>query len=47
MSPESETLELLTAVDPCGKNVEDWMVELETAMRDTVRDHMKRAIEVS
>ncbi|KAG5177491.1 dynein heavy chain and region D6 of dynein motor-domain-containing protein [Tribonema minus] len=45
VSPEQETLPLAHEVNPCGKNVEDWLLELEAAMRDAVRDHMQRSIE--
>lgn len=37
VSPEGESLELLQKIDPKGKNVEAWMLELEDQMRFTVR----------
>lgn len=37
VSPEGESLELMEKIDPKGKNVEAWMLELEEKMRLTVR----------
>lgn len=37
VSPEGESLELIEVIDPKGKNVEAWMLELEGKMRLTVR----------
>lgn len=40
VSPEGESLELMEEIDPKGKNVEAWMLELEEKMRLTVRKWM-------
>jgi dynein heavy chain len=45
ISPEDEEVKLSTIVNPVNKNVEHWMLELEAAMRISVRDMMKAAIE--
>lgn len=44
LSPEGEELILTSAINPLGKNVENWMLELEAMMRTSVRDVMSQAI---
>ncbi|TYZ63897.1 hypothetical protein PybrP1_001177 [[Pythium] brassicae (nom. inval.)] len=43
-SAEGETVQFAARVDPTGKNVEHWMMEVETMMKISVRDAMERAI---
>ena len=45
ISPEGEEVILLRKVNPVGKNVEHWMLELEGMMRTSVREVMRQAIE--
>jgi dynein heavy chain, axonemal len=45
ISPEQEEVKLSEMIDPVEKNVEDWMLELEDAMRVCIRDVMEAAIE--
>eukprot|EP01041_Mallomonas_annulata_P000832 gene832-1621_t len=45
ISPEGEEVTLTRKIDPVGKNVENWMLELEGLMRISIRDVMKAAIE--
>lgn len=40
MSAEKEQIQLLQAIDPKDKKVEDWIGEVEQMMFDTVRDVM-------
>jgi dynein heavy chain len=44
ISPEGEEVVLFDIINPVGKKVEDWMLELEKMMRISIRDVMKRAI---
>ena len=44
ISPEGEEVMLIELIDPVGKGVEQWMLELEEMMRLSVRDVMKNAI---
>eukprot|EP00968_Pinguiococcus_pyrenoidosus_P023959 scaffold4124_cov252-Pinguiococcus_pyrenoidosus.AAC.6 len=44
ISPEGEQIALTKPVDPNGKNVEHWMLELEAAMRESCRDVMEAAV---
>jgi len=43
-SSENEVVRFVGDVDPKGKNIEDWMVEINVAMCGAVRDHMIRAV---
>ena len=43
-SSEGEVVPFVTDIDPKGKNIEVWMVELNLAMCAAVRDHMIRAV---
>ena len=43
-SSENEVVEFVDTVNPVGKNIEDWMVEINVAMCKGIRDHMLRAI---
>lgn len=45
ISPENEEVMVSSVIDPVGKNVEHWMLELEAMMRITIRDVMEMAIE--
>ena len=45
ISPENEKVPLSQIVDPVGKNVENWLLELESSMRLSVKEVMRRAIE--
>jgi dynein heavy chain len=45
ISPEGEEIMLTKIIDPVGKNVENWMLELEGLMRLSVRQVMQFAIE--
>ncbi|CAM9286674.1 unnamed protein product, partial [Phaeothamnion confervicola] len=44
VSPEGETLPLCQPVTTAGRSVENWLVELEEAMRQAVRAQMERCI---
>lgn len=44
ISAEGETVPFTKMVDPKGKNVEQWMMELEDMMKISIRDIMERAI---
>jgi dynein heavy chain len=44
ISPEGEEVMLDARVDPVGKNVENWMLELEGMMRQSIRTVMGKAI---
>jgi dynein heavy chain, axonemal len=44
ISPEGEEIMLSTKINPVEKNVEHWMLELESMMRISVRDVMGQAI---
>ena len=43
-SSEGEVVPFVKDIDPKGKNIEVWMVELNLAMCAAVRDHMIRAV---
>lgn len=43
-SPESEYVPFVAPVDPKGKNIEAWMVEVKDAMIAATRDNMYHAI---
>ena len=45
ISPEGEEVMLKEMIDPVEKNVEYWMLELEAAMRESVKEVMRLAIE--
>lgn len=45
ISPEGEEIMLTEKLNPVGKNVEAWMLELEGMMRVAIRDVMGRAIQ--
>ena len=45
ISGEKEKVEMFEEVDPNGKNVEDWMTELEIMMKITIRNVVKQAID--
>ena len=45
ISPESEEVQVTEVIDPVGKNVEVWMLELEGMMRISIRAVMKKAID--
>lgn len=44
ISPEGEEVMFTEKVNPVGKNVEEWMLELEAMMRVSVRNIMEKAI---
>ena len=44
ISPEGEEIMMTEIINPVGKNVEHWMLELEGMMRISIRDVMGRAI---
>jgi dynein heavy chain len=43
-SPEGENVPFIKAVDPKGKNIENWMVEVKDAMISSIRDSMLKAV---
>ncbi|KAH8073158.1 dynein light chain binding protein [Aureococcus anophagefferens] len=45
ISPEKEMVPMMDPVDPVGKNVEDWMLEVEAMMRTSIRHVMDQAIQ--
>jgi dynein heavy chain len=45
ISPENETVGFFEIVDPNGKNVEAWLLEVENMMRSSVRDVMRQSID--
>ncbi|KAL7993493.1 putative dynein heavy chain region D6 P-loop domain, dynein heavy chain, domain-2 [Plasmopara halstedii] len=44
ISAEGEKVPLTSVVDPKGKDVEQWMMEVENMMKTSIRDIMERAI---
>jgi len=44
MSAEREKVKFVSIVDPVGKNVEDWMGEVEEAMRSSVRYALHQSV---
>lgn len=45
VSSEGEIVKLERPIDPKGKNIEDWMAEINVTMCRSVRDHMVRAVQ--
>ena len=45
ISPEKEMVPMMDPIDPVGKNVEDWMLEVEAMMRTSIRHVMDQAIQ--
>jgi dynein heavy chain len=45
ISREKEKIPMTEEVDPNGKNVEDWMTELQQMMKVTIRDVVKQSID--